>query len=79
VVLPDELHRRFGETLRDLRMEKGLSQEQLAHQSELTRNYVSDLERGRKSPSLRTIARIAKTLGIPPHALLKQAEDTTSA
>jgi len=75
VALPDKLHRGFGEVLRDRRTRAGLSQERLAEESELTRNYVSDLELGKKSPSLRTIARIAIALGVDAHELVREAED----
>lgn len=70
----DALHRSFGRALRESRTRAGLSQEQLAHASELTRNYVSDLELGKKSPSLRTIARLAKVLGVRPHELVRAAD-----
>jgi transcriptional regulator with XRE-family HTH domain len=76
VTLPDQLHRRFGEALRELRGQAGMSQEQLAEASDLTRNYVSELELGQKSPSLRTIAKMAKALGTRPHELVKAADDS---
>jgi transcriptional regulator with XRE-family HTH domain len=77
VSLPDGLHRGFGAALRELRTQAGWSQERLADESGLTRNYISDLELGRKSPSLRSIARIAKALGVRPHELVTRAEDRT--
>jgi DNA-binding XRE family transcriptional regulator len=52
----------------------GLSQEELAHASDLTRNYVWDLELGKKSPSLRTILQLARALGIRPSELVRAAE-----
>jgi transcriptional regulator with XRE-family HTH domain len=65
----------FGETLKRLRTERGLSQEKLANHQRLgskpmTTNYVSDLERGVKAPSLITILKLAHALGIPPADLL---------
>lgn len=65
----------FGQALRDLRREMGISQEALAHESNLHRTYVSQLERGLKSPSLDAIAALAKALGQQPHELIKAAED----
>jgi transcriptional regulator with XRE-family HTH domain len=53
----------------------GISQEALAHESNLHRTYVSQLERGLKSPSLDAIAALAKALGQQPHELIKAAED----
>jgi transcriptional regulator with XRE-family HTH domain len=74
VSLPDDLHRDFGHALRDLRQAVGISQEALAHRAGLSANYISDLERGRKSPSLRTVARLAHVLGTIPSRILAQAE-----
>lgn len=45
----------FGEELRKLREEKGLSQEKLGFESGYHRTYISQLERGQKSPSLKTL------------------------
>ena len=55
---------KFGERLRQLRKEKGLSQEEFAARCGLDRTYISGIERGKRNVSLRNIAVIAKTLGI---------------
>ena len=65
----------FGETLKRLREERGLSQEKLANHSRLgssamTTNYVSDLERGLKVPSLTTILKLAHAMECAPGELL---------
>jgi transcriptional regulator with XRE-family HTH domain len=52
----------------------GISQEQLAHDSGYHPTYISQLERGLKSPSLRTLNQLAKALGISTSALVKRAE-----
>lgn len=54
----------FARVLKRLRMEKGLSQEQLGFETELHRTYISQLERGLKSPSLRTVYKLAGILEI---------------
>lgn len=72
----DDLQKAFGEALRDLRAD--ISQEELAHRSELHPTYISLLERGRKSPSLRAIQRLALALKITPSQLVKRAEDFAS-
>ncbi len=64
----------FGETLRALRNKRGLSQDDLAHQSGYHRTYISQLERGEKSPSLRTIVNLAATLKVKPSALIRAVE-----
>lgn len=64
----------FGRTLKKLRVAKGLSQEELAFRAKLHRTYVSQLERGEKSPSLKTIDRLARALDLKPSALLLKVE-----
>jgi transcriptional regulator with XRE-family HTH domain len=62
----------FGKTLRRIRESRQpkLTQEQLAHAAGLTTNYLSDMERGRKVPSLTTILQLAHALHIQPADLL---------
>lgn len=48
----------------------GLSQEQLAFETELHRTYISGVERGVRNPTVLVIDRLAKALGVPPHLLL---------
>ena len=64
----------FGGVLRDLRKERGLSQETLAFESGYHPTYIGQLERGKKSPSLRTIIRVARVLRIPASDILKRIE-----
>ena len=54
----------YGQTLKSIREERGLSQEELAFKTDLNRTYISLLERDRKSPSLRTVTAIATALGM---------------
>lgn len=64
----------FGQVLRELRLEAGLSQEKLAEASDCTRPYVSYLESGRYSPSLSILFRLAAALHIAPAVLIDRAE-----
>jgi len=75
VVTENILQAAFGRVVRDLRREANLSQEELAHRCNLHRTYVSQIERGLKSPSLATIESLAHTLGKVPHELIKAAEE----
>ena len=68
------LDRAFGEVLRERRDRAGLSQEVLADMAGLHRNYVGQLERGQKSPSLGAIAVLARALETKPHLLIQAAE-----
>ena len=64
----------FGGILRALRLGQGMSQEELAHVSGYHRNYIGILERGEKSPSLRTLFNLAGALTISPSDILKRVE-----
>jgi transcriptional regulator with XRE-family HTH domain len=63
--------KRFGDKVRELRIKKGLSQEQLAELSGLHRTYISSLELGKRNVSLINIFALAKALGVTPDKLLK--------
>jgi transcriptional regulator with XRE-family HTH domain len=65
----------FGDALRVQRLDAGYSQEAFAHECSLHRTYISQLERGLKSPSLSTLELIAGALEMKPHQLVKAAED----
>jgi len=67
--MPD-IQKKFGDRLREIRKQKGLSQEGLAFKCGLHRTYISDIERGSRNISLKNIERIARSLGISPKALL---------
>lgn len=54
----------FGQNLRKYRVMEGLSQEELASKSGLSRNFISDLETSKKQPSYDAVKKLAKALGI---------------
>lgn len=64
----------FGQVVRERRIKAGLTQEALAERAELTRNYVSDLERGLKSPTLSTVSALALAFGTKTYLLVQAAE-----
>ncbi len=64
----------FGLVLRELRKRKGLSQEALAHEAEMERNYVSLLERGKNSASVKKIFQLAKALGVSVSEFMQMVE-----
>ena len=65
---------RFPQLLRKVRTDKGLSQEELADLAGLHRTYISQIERGLKSPSLRSLEQIANGLEITLSELLRRLE-----
>lgn len=54
----------FGKRVRQLRMRKGLSQEELGYEAGLHRTYIGQIERAEKNITLKNIAKIAKELGV---------------
>ena len=60
---------RLGLNLRQYRESKKLTQEKLGERAELDATYISGIERGVRNPSILSLARIAKALGISPSEL----------
>lgn len=56
----------FGRRLASMRVERGLSQKELADICELNRTYIGTIERGEKSATVNTIHRLAKGLSVSP-------------
>jgi transcriptional regulator with XRE-family HTH domain len=69
----------FGETLRRLRTEKGLSQQQLAVRLHMERPSVANWEAGRRMPDAATVYQIAEALSVDSSALLSAADDSGKA
>ena len=61
---------RFGERVRQLRKERGFSQERFAAECGLDRTYIGGIERGERNVALRNIHRIAEALRIPISELM---------
>ena len=70
----DRVDEAFGRVLRALRLEQGLSQEQLGHDSGSGRTYVSQLERAEKGASLKTLFRLAGALDVEPSEVVRLTE-----
>lgn len=64
-----DILKRFGQKVRALRIERGLSQEKLAEMSGLHRTYISSLELGKRNVSLINIHALAKALQVPVSSL----------
>ncbi|TAL04288.1 MAG: XRE family transcriptional regulator [Rhodospirillaceae bacterium] len=61
----------FAANLRRLRSDRGLSQEELAHEADVNRTYMSKLEKAGSYVGLEIIAKLAKVLDVEPAELLK--------
>jgi transcriptional regulator with XRE-family HTH domain len=61
----------FATNLRRLRNSKGLSQDDLAYEAEMSRSYLSQLEKGAFYASLKIIGKLATVLEVEPAELLK--------
>jgi transcriptional regulator with XRE-family HTH domain len=64
----------FAQVLRRLRKAKNLTQDALAQESNLDRTYISLLERGLRQPSLSSILRLAKPLGVSSAQIITEVE-----
>jgi transcriptional regulator with XRE-family HTH domain len=64
----------FGRVLRDARKSRLLLQDELGAKSGYPRTYIGQLERGEKSPSLRTLFNLAKTLQVTLTAIVRDTE-----
>jgi len=58
----EDLRGKFGKHLRSIRLEKKLSQEELADKAGMHFTYISQIERGERNPSLVNLERLAKAL-----------------
>jgi transcriptional regulator with XRE-family HTH domain len=64
----------LGDEIRKARIAAGLTQEELAFRSRLSRNYISLLELNQKSPTFDTILRICVALGVRASVLVANVE-----
>ena len=66
-----DLREVFAANLRRLRHAKGLSQDDLAYEAEVSRSYLSQIEKGAFYASLKIVGRLAEALDVEPAELLK--------
>jgi transcriptional regulator with XRE-family HTH domain len=74
-----DLKKLFGAEVKRRRNHLGISQEELAERASLHRTYVSDVEAGKRNPSLASIQRLASALGVPLSAVFGSTEDIDGA
>ena len=66
-----DLREVFAANLRRLRNAKGVSQDELAYGANVSRSYLSQLEKGTFYASLKIVGRLSEALGVEPAELLK--------
>lgn len=71
---PDRVLEGLGEALHAARSKRGLTQEALSLETGVHRNYIGGIERGERSPSVTTVAKLADALEISLADLFRQAE-----
>jgi transcriptional regulator with XRE-family HTH domain len=68
----------FGRVIKDLRTKARLSQEAVGLESGSGRTFVSQLERGERGASLKTLFRLAAVLGVPASKVIRLVEEQLS-
>ncbi len=74
-----DLREVFASNLRRLRHAKGLSQDALAYEAEVSRSYLSQLEKGAFYASLKIVGNLATVLSVEPDEMLKLPEKKTKS
>ena len=67
----------IGEKLRKLRKEKGLSLDELAKETQSSKSYLWELEKGTKNPSAEKLSELAQYFGVTLDYLIKENENKT--
>lgn len=66
---------RFGRAVKRVRVQRGLTQEQVSAASGLHPTYISDIERGARNPSWEAITRLAQGIGVPTAEIAAQFDE----
>lgn len=66
-----DMRKLVGDNCARIRKAKGMTQEELSEKSGLSQQYLSDLERGKRNPTIVTIYHIAEALGVSHEELLR--------
>lgn len=73
-----DMRKLVGQNFQRIRKEKGLTQEQIAEKTGFSQQYLSDLERGRRNPTIITLYELALALGVSHVALVEPDDDIPS-
>lgn len=69
----------FGQALREVRKGRKISQEDLGLEADFDRTFVSLIERGIQSPTVRTVVRLANVLQVRPSIIVRKMEQILDA
>ena len=67
----DKISEQLGKNMKRTRAKKNMSQGDIARALEVDRGYISNIENGKKNPTLATIQKLANALGVSADELLK--------
>jgi transcriptional regulator with XRE-family HTH domain len=70
-----DMRKLVGRNVKRVRLEKGLTQEQLAELSGFSQQYLSGLEQGRRNPTIVSLYELATALGVSHMELVRPTED----
>jgi transcriptional regulator with XRE-family HTH domain len=65
-----DMRKLIGTNVRNARIAKGMTQEELAERSGFSQQYISGLERGRRNPTIVSIYELGQALGVSHEALV---------
>jgi len=67
----DKISEQLGKNMKHIRAKKKMSQGDIARALEVDRGYISNIENGKKNPTISTIQKLANALGVSADELLK--------
>lgn len=67
----DKISEQLGKNMKRIRVKKKMSQGDIARALKVNRGYISNVENGKKNPTLATIQKLANALGVSANELLK--------
>jgi len=67
----NKISTKLGQNLKKIRTQKKMSQGDIARNLGVDRGYISNIENGKKNPTLATVDKLAKALDVPANELLK--------
>lgn len=73
-----DMRRLLGRNVRKHRVEARLTQEQLSERSGFSQQYISDMERGFRNPTVVSLYELAQALGTTPVALITPDEEAAA-